>query len=141
MPTGIRTDSQNEVIYAGHFRSASTINPIPQPAAGTLNATGTLTAALLLGGIVTSTTAAGVTATLDTATLLDTAYLALFPNALVNDYFELSVINTGANTFTIATAAGWTDGGNGFAAVAANSSARFGFRRTAANAWTIFKIA
>jgi hypothetical protein len=122
------------------FRSTSAVNPTTQGAAGTLNATGTLTAALMLGGIVTSTTAAGVTATLDTGTILDTAYLALFAGGAVSDAFEFSVVNTGANTFTIATAAGWTDGGNGFAAVAAASSATFRVRRTAANTFTIFKV-
>lgn len=111
-----------------------------QPTPGVLNATGTLTAAMLLTSIVTSTTAAAVTATLDTGTLLETALLALYPNLGVNDYFEFSVVNTGSNAFTIATAGGWTDGGNGFTAVAAGTSARFGVRRTAANAYTIFKV-
>jgi hypothetical protein len=57
----------------------------------------------MLGGIVTSTTAAAVTATLDTGTLMETAFIALSRLA-VSDYFEFSVIATGANGFTIATA-------------------------------------
>ncbi len=124
----------------GTFRYTGVLPIKSQAAAGTLNASGTLTAALLLGGIVTSTTAAAVTATLDTGTLLDTALLVLFPGAQASDYFEFSVCNTGANNFTIATAAGWTDGGNFFTAVAAGTSARFGVRRTAANTFTGFKI-
>jgi len=124
------------------FRDTRTTPIYTQGAAGTLNSTGTLTAALMLGQIVTSTTAAAVTATLDTGTLLETALIALYPGLQNNDYFEFTVINTGgANAFTIATATGWTDGGNGFVAVAAASSARFGVRRTAANTYTIFKIA
>jgi hypothetical protein len=123
------------------FRSTSAVNPTTQAAAGTLNSTGTLTAALMLGGIVTSTTAAGVTATLDTGTALDTAYLALFAGGAANDYFEFSIVNTGPNSITVATAGGWTDGGNAFVAVATGTSARFGCRRTGSNAWTIFKVA
>ena len=123
------------------FRDTRTTPLFGQGAANALNATGTLTAAMMVGGIVTSTTAAAVTATLDTGTLLETALLAIYPGLQNSDYFEFSVVNTGANGFTIATAAGWTDGGNGFAAVAAGTSARFGVRRTAANTYTIFKIA
>lgn len=125
----------------GGWRDTRATPVFNQGAAGALNATGTLTAALMMGGIVTSTTAAAVTATLDTGTLLETDLIAAYPGLAVSDYFEFSVINTGAtNAFTIATAAGWTDGGNGFAAVALSSSARFGVRRTAANTYTIFKV-
>lgn len=122
------------------FRATAAVMPFTQGAANALNSTGTLTAAMMLGGIVTSTTGAGVTATLDTGSTLDTAYLALFANGAANDAFEFSVINTGGNSFTIATASGWTDGGNGFAAVAAGASACFRVRRTAANTFTIFKV-
>jgi hypothetical protein len=125
----------------GGFRDTRTTPVFAQGAANALNATGTLTAAMMVGGIVTSTTGAAVTATLDTGTLLETALIAIYPGLQNNDYFEFSVVNTGANGFTIATAAGWTDGGNGFVAVAAANSARFGVRRTAANTYTIFKIA
>lgn len=124
------------------FRDTRTTPLYVQGAAGALDATGTLTAALMLGGIVTSSTAAAVTATLDTGTLLETALIALYPNLQVNDYFEFSIINTGAtNAITVATAAGWTNGGEAFTAVAAHSAARFGVRRTAANTYTIFKVA
>lgn len=144
MATGTDTSGQNmaasfESINACRFPATAYL--YGQGAAGALNATGTLTAALMLGGIVTSTTAAGVTATLDTGTLMETALLAAFPSLAVSDYFEFSVIATGANGFTIATATGWTDGGNAFVAVATGTSARFGVRRTAANTYTIFKVA
>lgn len=124
----------------GSFRSTGAIYTYAQAAAGTLNATGTLTAALLLGGIVTSTTAAAVTATLDTGTLLETALIALVPGLQNNDTFQFSVINTGSNGFTIATATGWTNGGGGFTAVAAGTSALFAVQRNSANNYTIFKI-
>lgn len=125
----------------GSWRDTRATPVFNQGAAGALNATGTLTAALMMGGIVTSTTAAAVTATLDTGTLLETALIAAFPGLAVSDYFEFSVINTGPSAFTIATAAGWTDGGGGFTAVATATSARFGVRRTGSGTFTIFKIA
>lgn len=134
-------DGTDPAGFGGSWRDTRTTPLATQAAAGTLNATGTLTAALLLGGIVTSSTAAAVTATLDTGTLLETALLALYPALAVGDYFEFSVIATGANALTIATATGWTDGGGGFTAVATATSARFGVRRTAANTYTIFKVA
>jgi hypothetical protein len=144
MASGTDTSAQNMAATfesLGAFRDTRTTPIFTQAAAGALNATGTLTAALLLGGIVTSTTAAGVTATLDTGALLEAAFIALYPAVQVSDYFEFSVVNTGANSFTIATASGWTDGGNAFTAVATATSARFGVRRTAASTYTIFKLA
>jgi uncharacterized protein YaiE (UPF0345 family) len=85
--------------------SALSLSSVPnnQPTPGTLNATGTLTAALILGGIVTSTTAAAVTATLDTGTVCDAAL-----TMAVNDSFDWSVIQHGANSFTVTAATGHT---------------------------------
>lgn len=100
---------------------------------GTLNATGTLTAALVLGGIVTSTTAAGVTATLGTGPQFDAA--ASWP---VNSYTLWSVINTGSNTFTVQGASGHTVVGAG--AVAAGTSGRFMTRKTAANTFVTYRM-
>ncbi|MGY2995456.1 hypothetical protein [Mesorhizobium sp. URHB0026] len=144
MASGTDTSAQNMAATfesLGAFRDTRTTPIFTQAAGSTLNATGTLTAAMILSGIVTSTTAAAVTATLDTGALLEAAFIALYPALQVNDYFEFSVIATGANGFTIATATGWTDGGNAFVAVATGTSARFGVRRTAASTYTIFKIA
>ena len=109
---------------------------LTQGTPGTLNATGTLTAALMLAGIVTSTTGAAVTATLDTAANLDTAFGTSAPN---NTAFDFSVINTGgANAFTIATATGWTLVGS--MAVAFGTSGRFRARKTGAGAWTLYRL-
>jgi len=106
-----------------------------QGAPGTLNATGTLTAALVLGGIVTSTTAAGVTATLDTGTIMDAAN-----SFAINDAFEWTVINTGPETFTVtAAASGHTVVGAG--AVATATSGRFLTRKTAAATFVTYRIA
>lgn len=100
--------------------------PNYQGTPGTLNATGTLTAALMLGGIVTSTTAAAVTGTTDTAALIDAA-----TTLAVGDAFELTVINTGgANAFTVSAGTGVTVVGS--ATVAASTSATFRVLKTAA---------
>jgi hypothetical protein len=106
-----------------------------QVAPGTLNATGTLTGELCLTGIVTSTTAAAVTATLDTGAALDVK-----STWNVNDAFMWSVINTGAtNAFTVAAAAsGHTLVGSG--AVAASNSGLFMTRKTASATFVTYRI-
>lgn len=106
-----------------------------QPTPGVLNATGTLTSALIQSGIVTSTTAAAVTATLDTGAVME-----LSGSFAVNDCFFWSVINTGGtNAFTVTPAAsGHTVVGNG--AVAANSSGRFMTRKTATDTFVTYRI-
>jgi hypothetical protein len=105
-----------------------------QPTPGTLNATGTLTAALCFSGIVTSTTAAAVTATLDTGTIFDAA-----STFMVNDYVLWSVINTGGtNTFTVAASTGHTIVGN--AVVALSSIGRFQTVKTAANTFVTYRV-
>lgn len=106
-----------------------------QTSPGTLNATGTLTAALILGKTVTSSTAAAVTATLDTGTVMDAAL-----TMGVDDSFDWAAINTGgSNAFTVtAAASGHTVVGAG--AVAANTSGRFRTRKTAANTFVTYRI-
>lgn len=105
-----------------------------QPTPGTLNATGALTAALILGGIVTSTTAAAVVATLDTGEVMDDAL-----QMSVDDSFDWSAIATGANAFTVTAAAtGHTVVGAG--AVAAGTSGRFRTRKTAADTFVTYRI-
>ena len=105
-----------------------------QGSAGTLNASGTLTAALILGGIVTSTTAAAVTATLDTGTVMDAA--ATFA---VNDAFDWTAVNTGgANAFTVTASAGHTV--VGAATVAFGTSGRFRTQKTAANTFVTTRL-
>ena len=100
--------------------------PNYQATPGTLNATGTLTVALLSTGLVTSSTAAAVTATLDTAALIDAA--ATFA---VGDSFDYIVVNTGgSNAITVTTSTGNTIVGT--AAVSANTSGRFRMYKTAA---------
>lgn len=100
-----------------------------------LNATGTLTIAAILSGIVTSTTAAAVTATLDTGAIVDAG-----SEFAIGDSFDWHVINTGgANAFTVtAAASGHTVVGAG--AVAASSSGSFRTRKTAADTFVTYRI-
>jgi len=105
-----------------------------QPTPGTLNATGTLTAALIGTGIVTSTTAAAVTATLDTGAVMDAAGVWA-----IGDSFEWSAVNTGgANAFTVTASSNHTITGAG--AVAASSSGRFSTRKTAAGTFVTTRL-
>lgn len=120
------------------FYSVGTAAIVPefptQPTPGTLNATGTLTAALVFGGIVTSTTASAVTATLDTGTIFDAA-----GSFAVNDYVDWTAINTGGtNAFTVTAATGHTVVGT--AAVAALTSGRFRTTKTAANTFVTYRL-
>lgn len=105
-----------------------------QPTPGTLNATGTLTAALIQGGIVTSTTAAAVVATLDTGAVLDAA-----GTFAVGDSFDWTAIATGANSFTVTASTGHTIVGVG--AVATVTSGRFRTLKTAANTFVTYRLA
>lgn len=105
-----------------------------QPTPGVLNATGTLTAALIYTGIVTSTTAAAVTATLDTGALMEAS-----ASWVVDDAFSWSAINTGgANAFTVQGSAGHTLVGSG--TVAANSSGQFRTRKTDVNTYVTYRV-
>jgi hypothetical protein len=109
-------------------------NLVAQGDPGTLNATGTLTDALILGGLVTSTTAAAVVATLDTGAIMDAS-----STFAINDAFFWSAINTGSNAFTVtAAASGHTVVGAG--AVSAGTSGRFMTRKTAANTFVTYRI-
>jgi hypothetical protein len=121
------------------FYSVGTSAYIPefpfQPTPGTLNATGTLTAALVFGGIVTSTTAAAVTATLDTGTIFDAAQ-----SFVIGDYVDWSAINTGGtNAFTVTASTGHTIVGT--AAVSANTTGRFRTLKTATNTFVTYRMA
>lgn len=106
-----------------------------QGAPGVLNATGTLTAAMIASGIVTSTTGAAVTATLDTGAVMDAAL-----QMEIGESFDWSVINTGGNAFTVtAAASGHTIVGT--AAVATVTSATWRTRKTAAATFVSYRLA
>jgi hypothetical protein len=81
-----------------------------------LNATGNITTAMLLGKILTSTTAAAVNGTTPSAA----AIVAACPDCIVGDTLSLKIVNTGGNSFTILAGAGVTIVGN--AVIATNTS-------------------
>ncbi len=100
---------------------------------GVLNATGSLTAAMMLSGIVTSTTAAGVAGTVPTGTVLDAA-----SEFAVDDSFDWSVVNTGPNTFTVTASTDHTLVGT--TSVLTLISAVWRTRKTAANTFVSYRI-
>lgn len=115
-------------------RCADFLQKKNQPAPGVLNATGALTAALVQGSLVTSSTAAAVVATLDTGTIMDTS-----ADLAINDSFDWSAINTGgANAFTVTAAAGHTIVGSGI--VALTTSGHFRTVKTAANTYITYRL-
>jgi hypothetical protein len=133
---------------AGSFRSTGVgIKNQPAPAAKTTSTT--LTAAEILTGIITGNQGGGAAAnyTLPLATAFETALLALFPGLQNDDAFDFSVINistTAAEVVTIVTNTGWTLVGDmNLAANAAGdqSGGLFRARRTAANTYTLYRIA
>ena len=108
-------------------------NYVPAPV-GTLSATGTLTLAMIAGGIITSTTAAAVAATLDTGAVIDAK-----GTFAIGDSIEWSAINTGgSNAFTVTASTGHTI--VGAAAVAANTSGRFYTVKTAASTFVTYRL-
>lgn len=101
---------------------------------GVLNATGALTAAMLLSGLVTSTTAAAVAATIPTGAVMDLA-----TSFDVDEYFDWSVITTGANALTVtAAASGHTVVGN--MVVAAGKAGLFRTRKTASDTFVTYSL-
>lgn len=104
-----------------------------QPAPAAVNVTGAVSAAAILGGLVTSTTAAAVDGTIPTGAVMDLA--AEFS---VDDSVDWSVINTGGMTFTVTAASGHTI--VGAAAVATATTGRFRTRKTAADTFVTYRI-
>ena len=100
-----------------------------------LNATGAVTAAAILGGIVTSTTAAAVAGTIPTGAVMDAS-----SSFAVGDSIDWSVITTGASAFTVtAAASGHTVVGN--MVVAAGKAGLFRTRKTAADTFVTYSLA
>lgn len=106
----------------------------------------TLTAAEVLAGIITVNQAGGATSslTLPLATAMDTA----IPDAAADDAFDFSLINTStvaAEDADILTNTGWTLVGSmavqSNAAITDKSAGRFRARKTAAGAWTLYRLA
>ena len=127
----------SEVLY--NYGAAAVIPELRSFGRGSaiaLNATGNLTAAMIVAGLVTSTTAAAVTGTSPTGAVMDAAI-----RLNVGEFLDFSVVNTGAaNAFTVAAgASGVTLVGAD--AVAASSSGRFRILKTAAATYVIYRLA
>lgn len=100
-----------------------------------VDATATLTVTQLLGGIITSSTAAAVAATLPTGTVMDAG-----STWAIGEFYDVRVINTGGtNAWTLTAASGFTI--VGAAAVAASTSGAFRLLKTAANTFVAYRIA
>lgn len=104
-----------------------------QPSPVAVDTTGAVSAAAILGGIVTSTTAAAVAGTIPTGTVMDASN-----EFAINDSVDWSVINTGPNTFTVTAASGHTIVGT--ATVTTGLSGNFRTRKTAANTFVTYRI-
>lgn len=105
-----------------------------QPTPVAVNVTGAVSAAAILGGIVTSTTAAAVAGTVPTGTVMD----ASMTSFNINDSVDWTVINTGPNTFTVTAASGHTLVGT--ATVATTVSGRFRTTKTAAATYVTYRL-
>ena len=103
-------------------------------AAPALDTTGPLTAAMILFGLLTSSTGAAVAGTVPTGTVMDAAV-----QMAIGDSVDWSVINTGAaNAFTVTAAAGHTLVGN--AVVALSTTGRFRTCKTAAATYVTYRL-
>jgi len=98
-----------------------------------VDVTGAVSADAIMGGIVTSTTAAAVAGTIPTGTVMDAS-----SSWEIGDSVDWCVIATGANAFTVTAAAGHTIVGN--AVVATVTSGLFRTRKTAANTFITYRI-
>lgn len=125
--------------YAGPSYFGDTIYRI-QPAPTSKAAAATLTAAELLTKIIQYTGAAA-SLTLPTGTNIETETAADYGAAALdtNASFDFHIINTGSGTATVATAAGLTLVGT--MTVTAGASGMFRVRKTAANTFTVYRIA
>ncbi len=110
------------------------------------NTTATLTAAALLGGLITSTAATNPSLlTLPLATAIDTAA----PNMKVGEYFDFHLINTGTgatNDVTLQVNTGVTIVGNPTVgaltdATTISGSGHFRVRKSAASTYVVYRLA
>ena len=114
--------------------TAAVVKPsVVQSTPAVLNATGPLTAAMIMAGLITSTTAAVTDGTLPTGTLMDEA-----SGFEVDDVQDWAVINTGPSAFNVLVAAGHTLVGSG--AVVAGTAGRFRTRKTAVTTFVTYRV-
>jgi hypothetical protein len=107
---------------------------VVQAAPVALDVTGDITAAMILGGIVTSA-AAIVTGTLPNPSLLEAA-----AEFAIGDSIDWSVIKVGANGFTVAQSADGFHTIVGAAVVATATSGRWRTRKTSATTFVSYRL-
>ena len=117
------------------------IDALPDPVAVTTAAT--LTAAQVLNGLILANsgiTAASVTYTLPTVADLE---LTLSNSDKVGTAFSFRLVNLGTSSGTaiIATNTGWTITGSLTMTVPVTTGAQFVARKSAAGAWTLYRVA
>lgn len=138
-PSGNLTPAQRRARTIANLGMTAASMFVGQATPGVMNTSATATAAQLLTGLITSTTAAAVALTLPLATDLEIALLAQKGSALaVGDGFQFTLQATGANAITVTTNTGWTLAGT--MAVATLTSGTFRVFRTAANAYTVYRV-
>lgn len=98
-----------------------------------VDATGAVTAAAILGGLVTSSTAAAVAGTVPTGAVMDLA-----AEFAIGESIDWAIINTGPNTFTVTAASGHTLVGT--ATVVTAVSGQFRTRKTAADTFITYRL-
>jgi hypothetical protein len=110
--------------------------PLSQTGTATLSAAQVTAGMLLVGSGATT----AQTYTLPAASTVD----AIVSSAGIGSTFDLIVVNLGTSSGTGALAmgsgTGFTDGGNATVALAITSSGIFRFRKTADNAFTVYRI-
>jgi len=110
--------------------------PLSQTGTATLSAAQVTAGMLLVGSGATT----AQTYTLPAASTIE----AIVSSATVDSTFDLIVVNLGTSSGTGALAmgsgTGFTDGGNATVALAITSSGIFRFRKTADNAYTVYRI-
>lgn len=123
-------ETGNAPVVKQNKRPASTLSVV-----NAVNATGSIPMSYMLGGTITSTTAAAVSATLPSG-----GGAELATNFAIGESFDWSVINTGAtNAFTVLQgASGHTVVGN--MAVAASTSGLFRTRKSAVDTFVTYRI-
>ena len=107
-----------------------------------------LTVAQITGGILVGSPGASAAAyTLPTVNTALTGVDAILVNAKINSTFDLSIVNLGSAsgliTVTAAASTGWTIVGSAAVPIVAtgiSGSALFRARKTAAGAWTLYRI-
>jgi hypothetical protein len=132
-------DTSYPVWVSGSGGSGSVTSITTAPTA--VNTSATLATADMLNGIVTSTTAAAVAATLPSGTAIDAAFVSITGfTASTNQSWEWSVINTGGtNSVTVTGVASHTTVGN--MVVGPGVSGRFTTRKTASATYVTYRIA